>query len=86
MNIIYDNQGSLWHEKKFQNGPRVPDKGETPVLSPTERMFLRNLKIAGESYSSICIKFTEKVLVLWLKKKSMWTSIEIAITYRIGII
>ena len=39
---------------------RVQDKVDIPVFSPAERMFLCNLKIAGESYSNICIKFTEK--------------------------
>ena len=45
--------------------PRVQDKGDIPVFSPAERMFLCNLKIAGESYSSICIKFTEKYGKSW---------------------
>ena len=47
-------------KKSFRMAPRVQDKVDIPVFSPAERMFLCNLKIAGESYSSICIKFTEK--------------------------
>ena len=47
-------------KKSFRMAPRVQDKVDIPVFSPAERMFLCNLQIAGESYSSICIKFTEK--------------------------
>ena len=39
---------------------RVQDKVDIPVFPPAERMFLFNLKIAGESYSNISIKFPEK--------------------------
>ena len=44
----------------FRMAPRMQDKVDIPVFSPAERMFLCNLQIAGESYLSICIKFTEK--------------------------
>ena len=47
-------------KKSFRMAPRVQDKVDIPVFSPAERMFLCNLKIAGESYSSICIKCSEK--------------------------
>ena len=47
-------------KKSFRMAQRVQDKGGIPVFTQAERMFLCNLKIVGESYSSICIKFTEK--------------------------
>ena len=47
-------------KKSFRMAPMVQDKGDIPVFSLAERMFLCNLRIAGESYSSICIKFAEK--------------------------